>query len=78
MTTPSTTIVARATPAGRGGVGIVRISGPRVRTIAEAVLGSCPAPRVATLNTFTDADGQTDTSAAAFLVMGPAPQILTV
>ena len=74
-TTPGTTIVARATPAGRGGVGIVRISGPGVRSIAEAVLGSCPAPRVATLHAFRDADSQTlDTGLALFF---PEPHSYT-
>lgn len=73
--TPGTTIVARATPAGRGGVGIVRISGPGVRSIAEAVLGSCPAPRVATLHAFRDADSQTlDTGLALFF---PEPHSYT-
>lgn len=73
--TPATTIVARATPAGRGGVGIVRISGPGVRAIAEAVLGSCPAPRVATLHAFRDADGQAlDTGLALFF---PEPHSYT-
>ncbi|MEO7386210.1 MAG: tRNA uridine-5-carboxymethylaminomethyl(34) synthesis GTPase MnmE, partial [Gammaproteobacteria bacterium] len=62
-----TTIVARATPAGRGGVGIVRISGPQVRAIADAVLGRCPEPRVATLNSFRDVSGETlDTGLALF------------
>jgi tRNA modification GTPase len=75
MTKPGTTIVARATPAGRGGIGVVRISGPLARPIAEAVLGSCPAPRVATLNTFTDAGGQAlDTGLALFF---PAPHSYT-
>ncbi|MBL8200978.1 MAG: tRNA uridine-5-carboxymethylaminomethyl(34) synthesis GTPase MnmE [Chromatiales bacterium] len=74
-TTPGTTIVARATPAGRGGVGIVRVSGPGVRAIAAAVLGSCPEPRVATLHGFRDVDGQTlDTGLALFF---PAPHSFT-
>ena len=33
------TIAAIATAPGRGGVGIVRVSGPKAATIAEAVLG---------------------------------------
>lgn len=33
------TIVAQATPIGRGGVGILRVSGPLAKTVAEAVLG---------------------------------------
>ncbi len=66
-TSPADTIVARATPAGRGGVGIVRVSGPAVRAIATAVLGSCPEPRVATLHAFRDAAGETlDTGIALF------------
>ncbi|MEQ1802367.1 MAG: tRNA uridine-5-carboxymethylaminomethyl(34) synthesis GTPase MnmE [Gammaproteobacteria bacterium] len=73
--TPGTTIVARATPAGRGGVGIVRVSGPAVRSIADAVLGSCPEPRVASLHGFRDAEGQTlDTGLALFF---PAPHSFT-
>ena len=34
------TIAAIATPAGRGGVGIVRVSGPNCRQIASAILGT--------------------------------------
>ncbi len=33
------TIVAQATPPGRGGVGIVRVSGPKAREVAMAVTG---------------------------------------
>ena len=44
---PVDTIVARATPTGRGGVGIVRISGPRAAAIADAMLGHLPTPRYA-------------------------------
>ena len=50
------TIVARATPPGTGGIGIVRISGPSAQAIAESMLGSLPAAREATLATFRDAD----------------------
>lgn len=39
------TICAIATPPGRGGVGIVRVSGPAAPGIAEALLGRCPEPR---------------------------------
>jgi tRNA modification GTPase len=46
-----------ATPPGFGGVGIVRVSGPLVRAIAEAVASRLPPPRVATLARFADADG---------------------
>lgn len=53
----SDTIVAAATPPGRGGVAIVRICGPVCERIAEALLGSLPAPRLATATGFRAADG---------------------
>jgi tRNA modification GTPase len=52
------TITAIATPPGRGGVGIVRLSGPDVATIATALLGALPPPRQAHLSTFRDAEGE--------------------
>jgi tRNA modification GTPase len=39
------TIAAIATPPGKGGVGIVRISGPAARTIGETITGKTLAPR---------------------------------
>ena len=51
------TIVAQATPPGRGGVGILRISGLKAREVAEAVLGKLPKPRYADYLPFKDADG---------------------
>jgi tRNA modification GTPase len=51
------TIAAIATPAGRGGIGIVRVSGPAVRAIAVAVLGVLPEPRRAVHCDFLDARG---------------------
>ncbi len=51
------TIVAIATPPGRGAIGVVRISGPAAARIADALLGHRPRPRYATLATFRDADG---------------------
>jgi len=39
------TIVAEATPRGRGGVGVVRISGPKTSCIAEQILGKIPEVR---------------------------------
>jgi tRNA modification GTPase len=52
------TIAAIATPAGRGGIGIVRISGPAVTRVAAAVIGGLPRPRMAALRTFRDAKGE--------------------
>jgi len=51
------TIAAIATAPGSGGIGIVRVSGPACRRIAEGVLGHCPAPRYAAYLDFRDADG---------------------
>lgn len=52
------TIVARATPAGTGGIGVVRVSGPLAQEIATNMLGRLPPPRVATFGNFRDASGQ--------------------
>ena len=41
------TIAALATAPGRGGVGIIRVSGPQAVLIAEQILGHVPEPRVA-------------------------------
>lgn len=41
------TIYAEATPPGRGGVSIVRLSGPRAREIGEALAGPLPRARMA-------------------------------
>ncbi|RAT11342.1 MULTISPECIES: tRNA uridine-5-carboxymethylaminomethyl(34) synthesis GTPase MnmE [Lonsdalea] len=51
------TIVAQATPPGRGGVGILRISGSAASAVAQAVLGKLPRPRYADYLPFLDADG---------------------
>ncbi len=51
------TIAAVATPAGRGGIGIVRVSGPAVPQVAQALIGRLPEPRFATLCTMRDAQG---------------------
>lgn len=53
------TIAAIATPPGRGGVGIVRVSGPKAREVALALLGEVPKPRHATYLPFRDAQQQT-------------------
>ena len=69
------TIAAVATPPGRGGVGIVRISGPDAPRIAEAVLGRVPAPRQATLGRFLDSRGEpVDHGIALYF---PAPHSFT-
>ena len=69
------TIAAIATPPGRGGIGIVRVSGPRVRDIAAAVLGALPSPRTARHAVFRNAAGEAlDEGIALFF---PAPRSYT-
>jgi tRNA modification GTPase len=51
------TIAAVATPAGRGGIGIVRVSGPAAAQVARALIGRVPQARVASACTFRDAAG---------------------
>jgi tRNA modification GTPase len=59
MSTPPDrdTIAAIATPSGVGGIGIVRISGPRVPEIAHALLDRLPEPRFALFSRFRSTDG---------------------
>ena len=61
-TTPRTPILtipiaAIATAPGRGGIGVVRVSGPDVRAVMQAVCGRMLTPRQATYLPFLDADG---------------------
>lgn len=51
------TIVAQATPIGRGGVGILRVSGPLATEVAQQVVGKSLTPRMANYLPFKDADG---------------------
>lgn len=75
MVLDSDTIVAAATPPGRGGIGVVRVSGDQTVRIARAVLGSLPEPRTATYRTFRDAAGNPlDTGIAIYY---PAPASFT-
>jgi len=50
------TIAALATPPGRGGIGVIRVSGPLAPTIAREILGELPRPRRAVLRPFRDAE----------------------
>jgi len=51
------TIAAIATPTGRGGIGVLRVSGPASSTIAESMVGQLPAARHAHFTAFRDASG---------------------
>ena len=65
------TIAAVATPAGRGGIGIVRISGPAVPQVARTLIGSLPEPRFAALCGIRDAQGETLDQAIAVYFEAP-------
>ncbi len=69
------TIAALATPPGRGGVGIIRISGKRVIDIAQAVLGYLPEPRHADYRPFYDLNKETIDQGIALYF--PAPHSFT-
>lgn len=51
-------ICAIATPPGRGGIGIVRLSGPSVPALAERLIGRCPPPRRAVRARVRGVDGE--------------------
>lgn len=53
----SDSIAAIATPAGRGGIGVVRVSGPGVKSVMQGVLGRVIQPRQATYAAFQDNAG---------------------
>lgn len=73
--TRTETIVAAATPPGRGGVGIVRVSGPKVPEFAAIVLGELPLPRRATFARFLDTNQ--DAIDAGVALFFPAPHSYT-
>ena len=66
------TIVAIATPAGSGGVGIVRLSGPQARRIAETACAKALRPRHAHHARFRDADGEAIDDGIALVFAAPA------
>lgn len=69
------TIAAIATAPGRGGIGVVRISGKQLSAFAEAILGCTPQPRVARLCNFCNSQGEAlDTGIALYF---PAPHSFT-
>ena len=75
MPTAVDTIVATASPPGKGGIGIVRVSGPDTERIAAAILGRLPAPRYAEHLRFLGADGAAlDEGLALYF---PAPRSYT-
>jgi len=68
-------IAAIATPPGRGGIGVVRISGKNLTKLAETILGKLPKPRYAHLSQFLDTNGQVIDQGIALYF--PAPNSYT-
>lgn len=58
MTPKPDVVAAVATASGRGGIGVVRLSGPDLVPYAEALTGLRPQPRLATLSGFKAGDGR--------------------
>ena len=72
---PADTIAAIATAPGRGGVGVIRVSGSALLPFAFALTGKTPQPRYATLAEFKTADGNTIDS--GLLIYFPDPHSFT-
>ena len=68
---PEDTITAIATAPGQAGIGVVRVSGPFSSQIAEAMLGFCPEPRVATYSSFLATSGEVLDQGLALFFAGP-------
>lgn len=54
---PKNVIAAIATAAGRGGIGVVRLTGSDLTALMVPLVGQAPKPRFATLTTFLDGAG---------------------
>jgi tRNA modification GTPase len=66
------TIAAIATPPGRGGIGVVRISGANLDAIVDGVIRRRLDPRTATFVTFRDAQGEPLDQGLALYFPAPA------
>lgn len=65
------TIVAQATAPGRGGVGIIRISGDQASEVAMALLGHIPKTRYADYCDFKNGEGEVIDQGIALYFQGP-------
>lgn len=65
------TIAAIATPPGRGGIGIVRVSGGEAERVAAGLTGKALRPREATVAMFRDARGEPIDQGIALLFAAP-------
>jgi tRNA modification GTPase len=65
------TIAAQATAPGKGGVGIIRVSGPKASRVAELIVGKKPKPRYAEYLPFKSLQGETLDQGIALYFKGP-------
>ncbi|MDU0112224.1 tRNA uridine-5-carboxymethylaminomethyl(34) synthesis GTPase MnmE [Psychrosphaera aquimarina] len=65
------TIAAQATAPGKGGVGIIRVSGPKAVLVANKILGKCPKTRYADYLSFNSLDGELLDQGIALFFKGP-------
>src|SRR5258706_12607656 len=74
MVGPSGTdvIAAIGTAPGRGGIGIVRVSGKNLEQLASRLLGGVPAPRLAGRAIFCDVAGEPIDDGIALFFPAPA------
>jgi len=72
---PNDVIAAVATAPGRGGIGVVRVSGPQLLPLAEQLCGRLPQARLALLATFRDGHGNAIDQ--GILLYFPAPHSFT-
>ncbi len=71
------TIAALATPSGRGGIGIIRVSGPQALNIAKSITHSDLEPRYAHFKQFYGSDDTTDIIDQGIALFFPAPHSFT-
>ncbi len=65
------TIAAQATAPGKGGVGIIRVSGPKAEFVANKILGKCPKTRYADYLPFKSLEGELLDQGIAIFFKGP-------
>jgi tRNA modification GTPase len=75
LTQDSETIVALATPHGRGGIAVIRVSGSNIQRIATQLLGHVPKKRYAEYLSFLSEDGSTIDE--GLVLYFPAPNSFT-
>ncbi|WP_287886457.1 MULTISPECIES: tRNA uridine-5-carboxymethylaminomethyl(34) synthesis GTPase MnmE [Paracoccus] len=64
------TIFAEATPPGRGGVSVVRLSGPKAHATLESLAGPVATPRMAALRALRDGDDLIDRALVIWFAEG--------